>query len=179
MWKLSGRDNKIRQWAELGEFQSISDAARRVLELECDPLGALFFRVYVDPPAAKSDAEILCRLEYQSDKGFIYSNASCSDFHLTIYPAKAEPLSFSPRPARQRQHAGDADRHQIVLIPIASAEQSDMQLQIHDHSPHQAWGVSPRKELWRGAVLMEMVGGSGVTTTLGLFSSCVPGEAGS
>jgi hypothetical protein len=26
MSKLSGRDNKIRQWAEFGEFQSISDA---------------------------------------------------------------------------------------------------------------------------------------------------------
>jgi len=70
MWKLSGRDNKIRQWAELGEFQSISGAARRVLELERDPLGALFFRVYVDPPGEKSDAELLCRLEYQSEKGF-------------------------------------------------------------------------------------------------------------
>jgi hypothetical protein len=63
-WELNkdgtktGRDNKIRQWAELGEFQSISDAARRVLELERDPLSALFFRVYVDPPGEKSDAEI-------------------------------------------------------------------------------------------------------------------------
>ena len=51
-------------------MQSISDAARRVLELEGDPLAALFFRVYVDPPGEKSDAEILCRIEYQSDKGF-------------------------------------------------------------------------------------------------------------
>jgi hypothetical protein len=70
MWKLSGRDNKMRQWAGLGEFHSISAAARRVLELEGDPLGALFFRVYVDPLGDKSDAELLCRLEYQSDKGF-------------------------------------------------------------------------------------------------------------
>jgi hypothetical protein len=70
MWKLSRRDNKIKQWSELGEFQNISDAARRVLELEGDRLGALFFRVYVDPPFGKSDAEILCRLEYQSAKGF-------------------------------------------------------------------------------------------------------------
>jgi hypothetical protein len=73
-WKLRGRDNKIRQWAELGEFQSINDAARRVLELERDPLGeprgALFFRVYADPLADKSDAEILCRLEYQREKAF-------------------------------------------------------------------------------------------------------------
>ena len=41
MWKLSGRDNKIRQWAELGEFQSIRDAARRVLELENDRAAAI------------------------------------------------------------------------------------------------------------------------------------------
>jgi hypothetical protein len=70
MWKLSGRDNKIRQWAELGEYQCISDAARHILKLESDPHGALFFRVYADPLAPKSDAEILCRLEYQTDKGF-------------------------------------------------------------------------------------------------------------
>jgi hypothetical protein len=70
MWKLRGRDNKIKQWSELGEFQSISDAARRVLELEGDRLGALVFRVYVDPLGEKSDADILCRLEYQSVKGF-------------------------------------------------------------------------------------------------------------
>jgi hypothetical protein len=71
MWKLSGRDNKIRQWGELGEFQSIDAAARHVVELEGPPFHALFFRVYVDPATAtKSDAEILCRLEYQSDKGF-------------------------------------------------------------------------------------------------------------
>ena len=69
MGKLSGRDNKIKQWSELGEFQSIGDAAQRVLELEGDRLGALFFRVYVDPPGEKSD-EILGRLEYQSAKGF-------------------------------------------------------------------------------------------------------------
>ncbi len=71
MWKLSGRDNKIRQWAELGEFQNINDAARHVLKLEGHhPLPALFFRVYADPLSDKSDAEILCRLEYQSEKAF-------------------------------------------------------------------------------------------------------------
>jgi hypothetical protein len=57
---------------QFGEFQRISDAARRVLELEGrHPLPALFFRIYVDPiTGTKSDAEILCRLEYESDKGF-------------------------------------------------------------------------------------------------------------
>ena len=34
MWKLSRRDNEIRQWAEHGEFHNLSDAARRILELE-------------------------------------------------------------------------------------------------------------------------------------------------
>ncbi|MFZ3238578.1 MAG: hypothetical protein WA417_08030 [Stellaceae bacterium] len=72
MWKLSARDNKIRQWAELGDFQSVNDAARHILKLERpgEPPGALFFRVYVDPLMGKSDPEILCRLEYQSEKGF-------------------------------------------------------------------------------------------------------------
>jgi hypothetical protein len=71
MWRLSGRDNKIRHWSQLGEFQNIADAAQRILELEGDPAGALFFRVYVDPTTdEKSDAEILRRLEYQTEKGF-------------------------------------------------------------------------------------------------------------
>jgi hypothetical protein len=71
MWKLSGRDNEIRQWGELGEFECISDAAGHILKLEDDPQRpALFFRVYVDPPMKKSDAEILCRLECQSEKAF-------------------------------------------------------------------------------------------------------------
>jgi hypothetical protein len=60
-----------REWAELGEFQSISDAARRVLELEGDRRGTLFFRVYVEALIEqKSDATILCRLESQTEKGF-------------------------------------------------------------------------------------------------------------
>jgi hypothetical protein len=95
MWKLSGRDNKVRQWAELGEFQSISDAARRLLELENDPLGALFFRVYVDPPGEKSDAGILCRLECQSDKDFICSTAPYSDFSISTCAQQTASLAAS------------------------------------------------------------------------------------
>jgi hypothetical protein len=45
MWKLRGRDNKIKRWSEYGEFQNIADAARFHLELEGDPNGALFLRV--------------------------------------------------------------------------------------------------------------------------------------
>jgi hypothetical protein len=44
MWKLRGRDNKFKRWSEHGAFQNIADAARRILELEGDPNGALFFR---------------------------------------------------------------------------------------------------------------------------------------
>jgi hypothetical protein len=75
--QISGRDNNIRQWAELGEFQSITDAARRVLQLEEDPLGALFFRVYVDPPGAKPNA-VPPRIS--APKASIYCYAPCSDF---------------------------------------------------------------------------------------------------
>jgi hypothetical protein len=71
--KLRGRDNKIKQWSEYRDFQSIADAAQRILELEADPNGALFLRVYVDPnplTGQTADAAILSRLEYQSGKGF-------------------------------------------------------------------------------------------------------------
>jgi hypothetical protein len=46
------------------------EQGQRAIPLPALFLPALFFRIYVDRPAAKSDAEILCRLEYQSDKGF-------------------------------------------------------------------------------------------------------------
>jgi hypothetical protein len=73
MWKLRGRDNKIKQWSEYGDFHNIADAARRILELEGDPHAALFFRVYVDPSpltGKTADPEILSRLEYHSEKAF-------------------------------------------------------------------------------------------------------------
>jgi hypothetical protein len=73
MWRLSMRENKIRDWVELGTFAGIGPAARRVLELERDPtqpIGAVFFRVYADPVMEKSDAEILSRLEYQGANSF-------------------------------------------------------------------------------------------------------------
>jgi hypothetical protein len=69
MWRLRMRGNEIREWVEVGEFENIDGAAQRVLQLEGRP-GALFFRVYADPLSPKSDAEILCRLEYQSEKSF-------------------------------------------------------------------------------------------------------------
>ena len=50
MWRLRGRDNKIKQWSEYGEFKNIADAVQRLLELEGDPNGALFLRVYVVTP---------------------------------------------------------------------------------------------------------------------------------
>jgi hypothetical protein len=49
MWKLHGRDNKIKRWSEYGEFHNIAHATKCILELEGDPNGALFFRLYVDP----------------------------------------------------------------------------------------------------------------------------------
>jgi hypothetical protein len=70
MWTLRMRDNKIRQWVEAGEVPSIEEGARRVLELENDPDISLFFRVYADKTADKSDAQILSRLEYQGSSGF-------------------------------------------------------------------------------------------------------------
>ena len=49
MWKLRRRDDRQgRQWSELGTVDSISAGAARILELEGERNGALFFRVYVD-----------------------------------------------------------------------------------------------------------------------------------
>lgn len=72
MWQLSVRDEN-RQWADLGNFDSIGFAALRVIKLESDPtepIGSIFFRVYAEPFMEKFDAEILSRLEYQGAKGF-------------------------------------------------------------------------------------------------------------
>jgi len=57
----------------MANFRSIADAAERILELEGDPNGPLFFHVYVDPntlTGETADAEILSRLQYQSETGF-------------------------------------------------------------------------------------------------------------
>ncbi len=73
MWHLKMRDTH-KEWTDLGTQESISAAALHVLKLErehrAEPTAALFFRVYADPLMEKSDAEILCRLEYQGAKGF-------------------------------------------------------------------------------------------------------------
>jgi hypothetical protein len=48
MWKLHAYDDKTREWSEIGQFQSLRDAAGHISKLERDPYGAprggLFFR---------------------------------------------------------------------------------------------------------------------------------------
>ena len=70
MWKLIARGERGSAFAELGSFASIDEAAQTIIETEDDTSGAIFFRVYVDPMRAPSDAEVLSRLEYQSAKRF-------------------------------------------------------------------------------------------------------------
>jgi hypothetical protein len=71
MWKLTARGERGSPFAELGSFTSIRDAAQTIIKTEADPsLGAIFFRVYVDPLDTNSDAAVLSRLEYQSGKRF-------------------------------------------------------------------------------------------------------------
>ena len=65
------RDQTTRQWTEFGEVPDIRSAAARILKLENDLTGALFFRVYADPLTGKAnDAEILSRLEFQGQRAF-------------------------------------------------------------------------------------------------------------
>jgi hypothetical protein len=71
MWKLIARGERGSPFDELGSFASICDAAQTIIKTEADPsAGAIFFRVYVDPLDANSDAAVLSRLEYQSGKRF-------------------------------------------------------------------------------------------------------------
>jgi hypothetical protein len=71
MWKLTARGERGSPFAELGSFASIEEAAQKIYKTENDPsIGGIFFRVYVDPTLTPSDAEVLSRLEYQSDKRF-------------------------------------------------------------------------------------------------------------
>jgi hypothetical protein len=73
MWQLSMRDRN-KNWTELGTFDGIGLAARRVLELEHpdQPIGSLFFQVHADPLVHQSDAEILARLEYRAARSRLY-----------------------------------------------------------------------------------------------------------
>jgi hypothetical protein len=71
MWKLHACDDKTREWSEIGQFQSLNDAARHISKIERDPhgplRGGLFFRFYI--LIEQSDAEILSHLEYRAEKG--------------------------------------------------------------------------------------------------------------
>ena len=66
--------------SRIGEFHKIADAARRILQLEGDPHGALFFHFYIDPDPhwPNSGCPILSGLEYASLKGFYLRQRSVS-----------------------------------------------------------------------------------------------------
>ena len=84
MWQLRGRDNKFKQWSEYGAFETIADAAKRILELEhLKPNFSLFLSVYVDTLGTltnddTSDATILSRLEYRGTDNFYLLERSVS-----------------------------------------------------------------------------------------------------
>jgi hypothetical protein len=69
MWQLSMR-GKDRRLTDLGMFDDIIAATRRILALEGDPDARVSFQVSADLLAAKSDVKILSRLEYQGREGF-------------------------------------------------------------------------------------------------------------
>jgi hypothetical protein len=52
-----------------------------VLEPEDDHLGAIFFRIYVDPLGGKSDAEVLSRPEYQASIASVVVYSTSSPIH--------------------------------------------------------------------------------------------------
>lgn len=74
MWKLSIRGKRGTPFEELGSFASLGDAARKILEQENDPEGAVFFRVYVSPINPlfdpDDDAATLSHLDYQTARHY-------------------------------------------------------------------------------------------------------------
>jgi hypothetical protein len=74
MWKLEMRGARGTPFEGLGSFASIGEAARKILEIENDPHGGFFFRVYISPinPLfdADDDAATLSHLDYQSARHY-------------------------------------------------------------------------------------------------------------
>ncbi|TWB09329.1 hypothetical protein FBZ89_14213 [Nitrospirillum amazonense] len=54
MWQLS-TTNAAREWVEIGRFDTVTAAARRIRELEEYPTAGVFFELYVDTELGTDD----------------------------------------------------------------------------------------------------------------------------
>lgn len=54
MWQLKTAD-RGEPWTQLGTFESVTAAARRIVELEGYPVSALFFELLIETKAGSED----------------------------------------------------------------------------------------------------------------------------
>lgn len=119
MWILRGRDNKTKEWSNLGEFQSVADATARILALEGDLRNVLYhpdcgisFRVRFGLGNPVSDADLFSRLELRCTKYFylvmraVQYTGSAPDISVgaaskTSAEVERKPPPVSPRTLRR------------------------------------------------------------------------------
>jgi len=63
MWQLM-MTNRAREWVEVGRFETVTDAARRIRDLEGNTLTGVFLRMYIDTEFG-TDAEAFGHLEHK------------------------------------------------------------------------------------------------------------------
>lgn len=67
IWQLY-RTNDLGEWKLVGNFDRLAAAARRIIDIEAVPVGALSFEMHVSADQA-SDDEVLGHLEYKGKHG--------------------------------------------------------------------------------------------------------------
>ena len=62
MWQLKTAD-RGEPWTHVGNFGTVAEAARRIIELEEDPVSAVFFELLIETKAGSED-EAFAHLEH-------------------------------------------------------------------------------------------------------------------
>ena len=63
MWKLM-MTNAAKEWVEAGSFETVTEAAVRIREMEAYPVTGVFFEIHVDTVNG-SDEELFGHLEHK------------------------------------------------------------------------------------------------------------------
>jgi hypothetical protein len=63
MWQLK-MTNAAKEWIEVGAFETVTAAARRITELEDNPVNGIFLEFYVDTTPLGTDEEAFRVLHY-------------------------------------------------------------------------------------------------------------------
>ena len=75
MWQLRVT-NAAKEWVEVGTFATVTEAARRIAELEDTPKNGLFLEFYVETNEYGTDEEAL-RVFHHTGKRALYGIKRC------------------------------------------------------------------------------------------------------